>query len=467
MLHLRIASLLASLAFIASTGASTTDTARPNILLILADDMGYADPGCFGGKAVRTPNLDRIAQSGLRFNNFYAASAVCTPTRAAILTGKYPLRFDIRGHFADDEAHLPRGVATLPGLLKQAGYVTGHVGKWHLGGLHLKHTRDRIGSIPGPHEHGFDHYQCQNEEQPLRGKLGSKRTLYRQGGTCLIRDEKQVTADDPYYDQHFTDINGRETLRLLRHFQASGKPFFLNLWWLVPHTPYEPAPEPFWSQTAAPDITRDQHCFRSMVAQMDHHVGLLLDALEALGLRNKTLVFFTSDNGGAYEADVGPYTGGKTDLHEAGLRVPTMLSWPGHIRAGQSTDHFGHSTDILPTLCAAAGVEIPLDVDGQNLWPHAVDSTPLPERGTVFWQIDLYRHLQRHYLKPEPYSKEIARNGSWKLLCFDGEPKELFNIETDPLERYNLLRQHPKIVKQLNTELKAWLKEPRLPHYVR
>jgi N-acetylgalactosamine-6-sulfatase len=438
---------------------------RPNIVLLLADDMGYADPGCFGGQAVPTPNLDRIAADGVKFTSFYAASAVCTPTRAAILTGQYPLRFDIRGHFSDDEAHLPRGVATLPKLLQQAGYVTGHVGKWHLGGLHLKHLRDRAASIPGPREHGFDHYQCQNEEQPLRGRLGSQRLLYRQGGTCLIRDEKQVTADDPYYDRHFTDINGRESLRLIRQFHRSGRPFFLNLWWLVPHTPYEPAPEPFWSQTAAPGISHDQHCFRSMVAQMDHHIGRLLDTLDELGIRDNTLVFFTSDNGGAYEADVGPYKGGKTDLHEAGLRVPTMVSWPGRIPAGRVSEQFGHSTDILPTLCAAAGIDVSIPVDGCNLLPHWTGGTSRPERGTVFWQIDLYRHLQRHYLKPEPYSKEIARKGPWKLLCFDGEPKELFHIENDPLERYNLLKAHPKIVKQLNAELKAWLAEPRLSHY--
>jgi arylsulfatase A len=438
---------------------------KPNILLILADDMGYADPGCFGGKAVPTPNLDRIANSGLRFTNFYAASAVCTPTRASILTGKYPLRFDIRGHFRDDEAHLPRGVMTLPRLLKQAGYVTGHVGKWHLGGLHLKHIRNRDHAIPGPREHGFDHYQCQNEEQPLRGKLGSGRRLYRQGGTCLIRDENRVMLGDPYYDQHFTDINGRETHRLLKQFNASGNPFFLNLWWLVPHTPYEPAPEPFWSRTADPDITYDQHCFRSMLAQMDYHVGILLDTLDTLDIRKNTLVFFTSDNGGAYEANVGPYKGGKTDLHEAGLRVPTMVSWPGHIPAGRTTQQFGHSTDILPTLCAAAGVVPPSDVDGHNLLPHMTDGTVLPDRGTVFWQIDLYKHLQRHYLKPEPYSKEIVRNGRWKLLCYDGQPKELFDIETDPLERYNLLKEHPRQSKKLNAELEAWLKEPRLAHY--
>ncbi|MBD3268069.1 sulfatase-like hydrolase/transferase, partial [bacterium] len=290
---------------IPAADAWAKNTKKPNIILILADDMGYADPSCFGGTAVPTPNLDRIAQSGLKFINFYSASAVCSPTRASILTGRYPLRFGITQHLKDDEGHLPRGVFTLPKILKQNGYRTAHVGKWHLGGLHLKHIKDRQNTIPGPMQHGFDHYQCQNEEQPLRGKMGREKTLYRQGGTCLIRDEKPVGQDDPYYDDHFTDINGREAVRLIEKFHKQDKPFFLNLWWLVPHTPYEPAPEPYWSQTAAEGITENQHRFRSMVAQMDAHVGHILDTLENLGIQENTLVMFVSDNGGAYEADIG------------------------------------------------------------------------------------------------------------------------------------------------------------------
>ena len=254
--------------FIAQHAAVVARCSAPNFVLLLADDMGYADPSCFGGKADTTPNLDRLAASGMKFTQFYAGSAVCTPTRASVLTGRYPLRFDIRQHFPDDESHLPAAAVTLPELLKTAGYATAHVGKWHLGGLHQKHIRDRAQSIPGPHQHGFDHYLCQNEEQPQRGKMGRERTLYRRGGTCLIRNEENVPATDPYFDRHFTDINGDETVRLIEQFADAGKPFFINVWWLVPHTPYEPAAEPFWGQTAAAGISDDQHRFRSMVAHM-------------------------------------------------------------------------------------------------------------------------------------------------------------------------------------------------------
>jgi N-acetylgalactosamine-6-sulfatase len=232
----------------------TAKPQRPNVILLLTDDMGWGDPSCYGNRLVQTPNIDRIAAAGTRFENFYAASAVCTPSRAAILTGRYPLRFDIRAVFPDDEAHLPQTV-TLPKLLQQAGYGTAHVGKWHLGGLHRKHIADRAHSIPGPLQHGFDHYQCQNEESPPRRGMIANRTLYRRGGTCMFRDDKNVVESDPYYNRHFTDINGDESVRLIGEFHRQGRPFFLNVWWCVPHTPYEPAPEPFWGRAQAPGIS--------------------------------------------------------------------------------------------------------------------------------------------------------------------------------------------------------------------
>ena len=448
------------------TSSASEAPRKPNIVLLLADDLGWADLSCFGGSAVRTPNLDRLAETGTRFTQFYAASAVCTPTRASILTGRYPLRFDIQGHFPDDESHLPQGVVTLPKLLKQAGYSTAHAGKWHLGGLHLQHIADRAGSIPGPREHGFDHYQCQIEEQPLRGLMGRERTLFRKGGTCLICDEKRVEPDDAFYGEHFTDINGDYAIDMIEQFHGEGKPFFINLWWLVPHMPYEPAPEPHWSATKSDGISDDQHRFRSMVTHMDAKIGQIVETLEQLGIRDDTLLVFTSDNGGAYEADLGGLKGGKTDLHEGGLRVPLILNWPGHIPSGRVTDAVGHTNDLLPTLCEAGRVTVPLDaqVDGISLLPHVIEGRPLQEleRGTLFWQIAFYRHLQRHTPKPRPYATEAVRRGKWKLLARNGEPTELFDMEADPFERKNLMEDEPELVGQLSQPLRDWLQEPRL-----
>jgi N-acetylgalactosamine-6-sulfatase len=441
------------------------ESARPNIVLIVADDLGYADVACFGGKAVPTPHLDALARSGVKMTRFYAASAVCSPTRASILTGRYPLRYDIRRHFPDDASHLPRGVVTLPALLRAGGYATAHVGKWHLGGLHVGHAANRAASIPGPREHGFDHYLCQIEQSPPRGQLAAERRLYRDGGTCLLRDDQPVPESDPYFRMHLTDILGAEAIRLVEQFHRAGRPFFLNLWHLVPHLPYEPGSEPHWSATAAPGISDNQHRFRSMVAHMDATIGALVKRLDELGLRENTLVVVTSDNGAVYEGDVGPLKAGKTDLHEGGIRVPMIASWPRRIPAGSSSAAVAATIDLLPTLCSAAGISVPeaAKVDGLDLMPRLAprgDERP-GARGPLFWQLDLYGKMQRHEPKPRPYATEAVSEGRWKLLTADAKPLELFDLEADVGETTNLLDRHPDIVTRLAAEVRAFLDSPR------
>ncbi len=440
---------------------------RPNIILLLADDLGYTDLSCFGSPAVQTPNLDRLAIEGVKATRFHAGSAVCSPTRASILTGRYPLRFNITKHFNDVDRWLPETATTLPELLQAAGYATAHVGKWHLGGLHIDADGRRLTTQPGPRQHGFDHYQTQIEQQPIRGKMGSDRTIFRQGGTVLLRDDQHVPASDPYFAKHLTDANGDYAIDLIKQFAQDDRPFFLNLWWLVPHTPYEPAPEPHWSETADATISDDQHRFRSMMRHMDAKVGQLLQTLDDLGIADNTLILFTSDNGAAWEGHIGDLKGGKTDLHDGGLRVPFLARWPGHIPAGSDTAAFGHSTDLLPTICAAARIEVSptLRLDGHNILPELIapSASPMWTRGTVFWQMDLYRKLQRHYPKPTPFATEVVRFKQWKLLSLDGEPVELFDITTDPTEKTNLIAQHPQLVADLTLQLQAWLAAPRVP----
>ena len=435
--------------------------AKPNVVLLLADDLGYRDLSCFGGHNP-TPHLDALARGGTRLTHFYAASAVCTPTRASILTSRYPLRFDIRRHFTDGPEHLPPGTVTLPKLLRRAGYRTGHVGKWHLGGLHVGADGRRLETMPGPHEHGFDFYQCQIEQQPLRGRMGRARTLYRQGGTCLLRDGAVVPESDPYYARHFTDVNGDYAVELIRRFAKEKRPFFLNVWWLVPHQPYEPAPEPHWSGTKEAGISDDQHRFRSMVRHMDARIGDIVATLRELKLLDDTLILFASDNGGAYEANIGKLKGGKTDLHDGGLRVPFIAHWPGRIPAGTASETAAGTIDLLATICDAAGAELPpgLALDGISLLDHLTQGLPLRQRD-LFWQIDLYKHLQRHYPKPKPYATEVMMSGPWKLLSLNGEPVELFHIRNDPLERENLLETHRDRADAMAARVKAWLAEPR------
>ena len=314
-------------------------------------------------------------------------------------------------------------------------------------------------------QHGFDHYLCQIEQSTPRWELFRRRRLYRDGGTCLVRNDRQVGPDDPYYDRHLTDIIGDETVALIDRFHKEEKPFFINVWWLVPHQPYEPAPDPHWSGTAEAGISDDQHRFRSMVRHMDAKVGDIVAKLEELGILSDTLILFTSDNGAAYEGQIGDLRGGKTDLHEGGIRVPMFVHWPARISGGRSTKAIGHTNDILPTLCAATGVPLPEEVtfDGLNLFPHLQDLLPVTDekRGTLFWQLNLFSHLQRHYPKPKPYATEAARRGRWKMLFRDGKPLGLFDLATDPAEETDLIDDRPDIAQMITRQLREFLAEPR------
>ena len=218
-----------TLALVLCGMSSTFANEKPNIILLLADDLGHGDLSCFGSPAVKTPRLDRLASEGTRFTHFYAASAVCSPTRASVLTGRYPLRFDITKHFNDRNNWLPESATTVAELLGGAGYATAHVGKWHLGGLHVDEQGKRLNNQPGPKQHGFDFYQTQIEQQPLRGQMGSRRTLFRKGGTVLLRNGQKISDDHPYYSKHFTDAKGEFSVQFIEKLSVSQKPSFINL----------------------------------------------------------------------------------------------------------------------------------------------------------------------------------------------------------------------------------------------
>lgn len=435
-------------------------TSKPNIILLLADDLGYGDLTCYGGQAVYTPSIDNLAQSGIRFTRFYSASGVCTPSRASILTGKYPLRFDIRMHFKDDGGSLPAGIETLPKILQKAGYATAHIGKWHLGGLRTEDYEARIAgkeADPGPLQHGFDHSLTSIEGHP-RQRLMKERKLYREGGKYLIRNDQHAPEDF----NHWTNIKVNEAIKLLEDWKEKGQPFFLNLWFDVPHTPYEPAPEPHLSKYEKMGATGDQLYFRSMVSNLDENIGRLILKLKELGLYDNTLILFTSDNGAAWEGEVGPFKGGKTDLHEGGIRVPFFAVWPGRIEENQVSFQIGHHIDLLPTVCEAVGASYQEEIDGISLLPNLTENREI-KRGVIYWQLNIYRELQRHYKKPEPYATNVTFRGPWKLLLDSITPVELFHLENDPHEVVNLLDEYPEIVKELTEETKHFMSQPRNP----
>jgi len=444
-----------------TTKEKVKNISRPNVIVILTDDMGYGDLTCYGGQAVHTPNIDKLAQAGMRFIRFYSASGVCTPSRAAILTGKYPLRFNIRKHFTDNGENLPSGIETLPGILKKAGYVTAHIGKWHLGGLRKEDYEARTAgkqADPGPLQHGFDYALTSIEGDPPRPRLIKERKLYREGGRHMVRNDRHAAIDT----NHWTNIKVNEAITLLEDWKDKDQAFFLNLWFDVPHTPYEPAPTPQLSKYAKMGATGDQLYFRSMVSYLDENIGRLITKLKELGLYKNTLILFSSDNGAAWEGEVGPFKGGKTDLHEGGIRVPFFAVWPGKIPENEVSFQQGHHTDILPTICEAIGASYIENIDGISLLPHLTERVEI-DRGLILWQMDLYKNLQRHYKKPRPFATNVAYKGPWKLLLDSIQPVELFHLENDPHEVKNIINQHPEIVKKLTKETVDFMNEPRSP----
>jgi len=434
---------------------------KPNIILILADDLGYGDLSCYGGLRQQTPNLDRMANEGVRFTQFYAGSAVCSPSRTCILTGKYPLRFNVSKHFNDEEMFLPSSIPTIPKLLKQAGYISKHVGKWQLGGLNEIHIKDRKNSMPGPIEHGFDHYFVMLEDPIYRAPAFAQKYLYQRGGDFLVRDEERIKPIKGYY----TDIQANEAIRFIEESNTQERPFFLNLWFDAPHAPYEPAPDISLNQYR--NLTKgDDLLYRSMVTHLDYCVGRILDKLKDLGLAENTLVIFTSDNGPAFQGSPGPLKGRKLDFYEGGIRVPAIAWWPGQIAKGQTVAQLIHSVDLLPTFCSLAGVEYEnIKPDGKNILQLLKDTSVVIDRNYVFWQIAVYGS---NYFsatvdkRPEPVATEIVRKGKWKLLAKDGYPLELFDLQEDPYERWSLKNQYPEITEELTKAVNAWLKEPRM-----
>lgn len=467
--------------FAASYG--NTSTGKPNIVFILADDLGYGDLSCFGSKQIETPNLDSLAKDGIRLTQYYAASAVCSPSRASILTGNYPLRYDIRQYFPNDE-YLTDKAVTLPKMLKQQGYVSAHLGKWHLGGLHLSHLKARMEKaenvFPGPLEHGFDHYFA-TIEGGLDIDLMATRRMYRDGGKYLVANDTLLAANPIY----FTDILGNEAIRLINDYSKGNRPFFINLWFKAPHTPYEPAPEPHYSKYKELNHPeREGHNFHrghnqpgdgilynSMVSHLDEVIGRIINRLKELDLYENTIIVFTSDNGPSYRGFPDPWKGGKADLHEGGIRVPMIAFWAKHFPAGKTSSEVVHSNDIFPTFCEAAGISADrYKVDGLSMLRHFETLEPLQEERTLFWQLDLAVDPWKNVWypqpgeKPQPYSTSVVRKGDWKLLADSLNPVILYNLKVDSLESQNLLGQYPEKARAMATELENYFREERMQY---
>lgn len=392
-------------------------SASPNLVLFLADDLGYGDLGCFGHPLIQSPNLDKFARQGVRLTQCYAASAVCSPSRSALLTGRTPHRNGVYTWIAEgSEVHLRRSEVTLPALLKKAGYTTCHSGKWHLNGFFNNPVH------PQPGDHGYDWWLAtQNNAAPTHENPDNFVRNGQPAGTMQGYSAPLVVT---------------EAINWLKEKRDASKPFFIAVWTHEPHYPIKSDPKfKALYSGLTDDIQREHH---ANVTQMDHAFGMLMQALDEQNLAGNTFVFFTSDNGPEGDGIKSPGRGSsgglrgrKRDLHEGGIRVPGLARWPGKIKPGTTSDVPVIGSDMFPTMLGIAGVEAPKDrtLDGVNALGALDGSIARLERPQpLFWRL----HMASN-------AKIALRVDDWKILANAGLTEfELYDLKNDPKEAFDL-----------------------------
>lgn len=398
----------------------------PNILLILTDDQGYHDVSYYGTEDIRTPHMDSLSAQGMRFDKFYANCPVCSPTRAALLTGRYQDYVGVPGVIRTDPedswGYLDPSALLLPSALKEAGYHTTLIGKWHLG----------LESPNTPNERGFDKF---------KGWLGDMMDDYwqhRRHGINYMRDNDRVI--DP--EGHATDLFTAWSIDYIRQQAKDDQPFFLYLAYNAPHFPVQPLEE--WLQRVKqrePHISDTRANLVAFIEHLDDGIGQVIQALKQTGQYDNTLIIFTSDNGGHLpsQANNGPLRDGKQSMYEGGLLVPTCMVWPGRISAGSVSDEMNLSMDIFPTLLEVAGLSPADNIEGRSFLPVLLGE-PLPEENRA-----MYFTRREGGTRYGGQSIYAIRQGEWKLLQNNPyEPMELYNLREDPREQYNRIDEEPE-----------------------
>ncbi|HVH25266.1 MAG TPA: sulfatase-like hydrolase/transferase [Vicinamibacterales bacterium] len=408
---------------------------RPNVVLIVTDDVGYGDIGSYGAPDIKTPNIDRLAKDGVKLTDFYAAP-LCTPTRAALMTGRYQQRVRLERALGSAGPALEQGLATtgrsLPQLLKNNGYSTGLVGKWHLG------YRPEF----GPNAHGFDYFFGF-----LSGFIDFYTHTRGDGQPDLFENTRPVQEDG-----YMTDLITARALGFIDQQKAG--PFFLEVAYNAAHWPFQPpdhysrAPDnaAFQGPDALVPATRKDYV--AMLERADAGVGQILQKLDALGLTRNTLVIFTNDNGGEWLSRNAPLFHRKDTLWEGGIRVPAIFKWPGRLPTGKISGQTGITMDLTMSILAATGTPVPADarLEGINLLP-ILEGRSSPIERTLFWRINVPIRQQR-----------AVRKGDWKLLL-DGDDLLLFNLRADIGERNDLATTRPDLVSQLRRLISDWEKD--------
>ena len=415
------------------SNAQPNRDARPNVVLIISDDLGWADLGSYGATDIRTPNLDRLASEGLRLTDFYANGVTCSPTRAGLISGRYQQRYGIEVPLANaaraGDRGLPATGYSLPHLLKNNGYATGLIGKWHLGYVAEK----------SPKAHGFDYFFG------LKSGYHDYYTHHDgEGQADLWENDNRIEATG-----YTTDLVTQRAARFID--EHKNEPFFLDVAYTAPHWPYQVPGKPSVAPNNARHVlpqdqgTSTRAEYVAMVEHLDRQIGELLAVIERAGVARDTIVIFTNDNGGEWLSSSAPLFGRKWTVFEGGIRVPAIVRWPERIKAGSVSDQVGITMDLTASILAVTGATVPAEakLEGVDLFPVWQGRAPQFER-TLFWRSGNGAAKQT-----------AARRGDWKIIV-DGSHTYVFNVRSDLSERNDLARWRQDIAQELYPLLARW-----------
>jgi arylsulfatase A-like enzyme len=410
------------------------DPVKPNIIVILVDDLGVGDLGFSGGKDIPTPSIDALAKEGCIFTNGYVLPS-CSPTRAALMTGRYPSRFGIEDNRPLDGPRdgMDTSQVTLPAKLREAGYETALIGKWHLG----KGDRSQF----APRNRGFGEF------------FGYFGAAGRYVDPVLSRN-----GEEKAHEGYMTDILTDEACAFVR--RKHDKPFFLHLAHTAAHLPQKAKPEDL---ARVSQLTGKRRTAGAIIRNLDDNIGRLMAALKEAGLNERTLVFFISDNGGeppVLGTSNGPHRGMKFDVLEGGIRVPFAARWPGRIPPGKKFEPMVHVMDVFSTSLAVAGVEVLRNIDGVDLMPHLTGAKESPPHAQLCWIYNDHKEWRipgRDTNLARPL--RAIREGDWKLVIEGDHAPELYALAADPGEARNVAADHPEVVKRLGSKFREWQAE--------
>jgi arylsulfatase A-like enzyme len=446
-------------------GLSALCEKKPNIVYIIVDDMGWADTGCYGSKAVKTPHIDRMAARGMRFTNAYSGCTVCAPARSTLMTGQHMGHTSVRGNTGG--IPLLDSDVTVAEVLKRAGYATGGFGKWGLGDINTEGAAEKqgfdtfFGYYHQVHAHNFyPAYLIKDGKHfPLPGNADLKDKKPK-GPAVPVADP--VTGAKRQFSAHLIFDEMKKFIRANRD-----NSFFCYAPWTPPHAAYHlPADEPAWALYRDKPWGNNAKVHAAFITMADRHVGETLALLKELGIENRTVVFFCSDNGASsrFEGTLnssGPLTGFKRSMHEGGIRVPFIAYWPGAIKAGVVCDLPTYFPDFLPTAAAVAGAEryLPKTRDGLSILPTLRGRPEEQKRHEyLYWEWPKYNWRKNVYTG----NMQAVRHGKWKLLRNNNrQPWQLYDLNVDIAEKNNLAARYPEIVKKLETWVTATRTDPR------